>query len=178
LVLPRGWKTRAIRISERGLSAREDASYSFPQWQQKHPFWKGCDLNRRAKVNSNYIDCAYATFKNVSGKWEGYFDFRHNKGKAEKLFNITLQLFETAKGAYNAGRLRVFVDISLSSRELLYEAGSLMSEQKYMQISRTTGEYERIQQVRKIRKHGSSLFRNLRLFVTFEGWSQIPQKTV
>ena len=37
-----------------------------------------------------------------------------------------------------------------------------MSEQKYMQISRTTGKYERIQQVRKIRKHGSSLFRNLR----------------
>jgi len=38
-------------------------------------------------------------------------DFRHNKGKAEKLFNITLQFFETAKCAYNAGRLRVFVDI-------------------------------------------------------------------
>jgi len=30
LVLPRGWKTKATRISERGLSAREDASYSFP----------------------------------------------------------------------------------------------------------------------------------------------------
>ena len=88
--------------------------------------------------------------------------FRHNKDKAEKLFNIHLQFFETAKCAYNAGRLRVFVDIPLRSTELFVRSRIfVMSERKYMQRSRTTGEYERIQQVRKIRKHGSSLFRNL-----------------
>ena len=111
----------------------------FSQWQQKRPFWKECDLNRRAKVNSNYIDCAYLTFKNVNRKWEWYFDFRHNKGKAEKLFNIHLQFFETAMCAYNAGRLQVFVDFPLSSTELFVRSWLfVMSEQKFMQISQTT----------------------------------------
>lgn len=64
----------------------------------------------KLKAYSNYKDCAHVTFKNVNGNWEGCFDFRHNKSKAEKLFNLALQFFETAKDAYNAGRLRVYVD--------------------------------------------------------------------
>jgi hypothetical protein len=76
----------------------------------------------------------HVTFKNLNGNWEGYFDFRHNNGKAEKLFNTTLQFFETAKDdASNAGRLQVFVDNLFSSIELLVQTRrSLMSKQNYV----------------------------------------------
>src|SRR5215212_2614100 len=51
------------------------------------------------RANNNHRDCAHVTIKNVKGNWGEYFDFRHNKGKAEIQSNAPLQFFETARDA-------------------------------------------------------------------------------
>jgi HEPN domain-containing protein len=77
----------------------------------------------KLEANIKYRDCGHVTFKkDPYGNWKGFFDFRYNKGKAEELFNTSLQFFETAKEAYEVGRSRVFLDNIFSSAELLVES--------------------------------------------------------
>jgi hypothetical protein len=87
----------------------------------------------KLKANRNYEDCGHITFKKVNGNWEGFFDFRYNKGRAEKLFNTALEFFETAKDAYDARRTRSFVDNLFSAMELLVQCRLfVISNQNYV----------------------------------------------
>jgi uncharacterized protein (UPF0332 family) len=84
-------------------------------------------------ANTKYKDCAHVTFKKVNGIWKGFFDFRYNKDNAKTLFNTAQELFDTAKDAYSAGRLKVFVDNLFSSTELFIQSRLFMiSKQSFI----------------------------------------------
>src|SRR5215212_9831809 len=55
----------------------------------------------KLQVNRKYRDCGYLIFKKeLTGNWQGYFNFRYNKGRAKELFDTALEFLETAKDAY------------------------------------------------------------------------------
>jgi uncharacterized protein (UPF0332 family) len=88
----------------------------------------------KLRANRNYENCGHITFKKVNGNWEGNFDGRFNKGKAQELFKTAQEFFETAKNEYNAKRMRTFVDTLFSATELLVTSKLIvMSEQKYVE---------------------------------------------
>jgi HEPN domain-containing protein len=90
----------------------------------------------KLEANRNYKDCGFVIFKKEpNGNWEGYFDFRYNKGRAEELFNSALEFFETAKEAYRAGRIRPFLDNLFSATELLVQSMLFVmtANQKYVE---------------------------------------------
>ena len=89
----------------------------------------------KIEANKKYRDCGYVIFKKeLNGNWQGYFNFRYNKGKAKELFNTALQFLETAKDAHKAGRLRVFPDNLFSATELLVQGMLFVmtTNQKYV----------------------------------------------
>lgn len=77
----------------------------------------------KLETNRKYRDCGYVIFKReLNGNWQGYFDFRYNKGKAKELFDTAQEFFETAKDAYRAGRIRACLDNLFSATELLVQS--------------------------------------------------------
>jgi hypothetical protein len=104
----------------------------------------------RLRANIKYKDCGYVILeKDANGNWEGFFDFRYNKGKAQVLFNSALEFFETAKEAHNAGRSRAFLDNLFSTTELLVQSMLFVKthNQKYVEDPNhrwTTSELSRV----------------------------------
>jgi hypothetical protein len=71
----------------------------FPTGQNSVGFDKDVIAIEKLKANRNYENCGHITFKKANRSWEGFFDFRYNKGRAEKIFNTALEFFEMAKDA-------------------------------------------------------------------------------
>jgi HEPN domain-containing protein len=95
----------------------------FPHGENSILFDKDVIPKEKLSANIKYKDCGYVIFeKDANGNWEGFFDFKYNKGKAQELFNSALEFFETAKEAYNAGRSRAFLDNLFSTTELLVQS--------------------------------------------------------
>jgi hypothetical protein len=76
------------------------------------------------QANRNYRDCGYLIFErnNINGNWEGFFDFKYNKGKAKDFFKSALEFLESAKDACRKGWTGPCIDNLFSAAELLVES--------------------------------------------------------
>jgi hypothetical protein len=97
----------------------------FPSGQNSIGFDKDVITVENLKENRNYDDCGHITFKKVNGNWEGFFDFRYNKGGAEKIFNITSNFLKRPRMHTMQEERDPLLIIFLVQWNYLYKAGSL-----------------------------------------------------